>query len=384
MTKVVERAYRYRFYPTKDQEESLAQTFGCCRWTYNHFLALKSEKWLEEKKNLKYVECSRILTELKEEYPWLKEVSSVTLQQTLRHLDRAFTNFFKKKARYPSFKKRHYQQSATYMKNAFTYENGEIKLAKHKEPLKIRWSRQFEGEPSSVTVTKESMGRYYISFIVKEEVQSLPFVKKEVGLDLGITHTIKDNNGHATNNPKYLENDLKKLKQLQRSLSRKKRNSKNFVKTRKKIARLHMRIRDKRKDFLHKLSRKVINENQVIAIESLKVKKMIKNKRLSRAIADAGWGTFVRFLEYKSDWYGRNLVRVDTYFPSSKRCSSCGHILDSLDLKTRNWECPACQTLHDRDTNAARNILSEGLRLLAETVEKVPWDARDLKPVEFV
>ena len=381
---LIDRAYRYRFYPTEEQKTRLAQTFGCCRWVYNHFLELKGSMWRKEKKALTYGDSSRVLTSLKDEYPWLREVSSVTIQQTLRHLDRAFSNFFSYKAQYPSFKKRHYQQSASYTKSAFTYKNGKIKLAKQKKSLKIRWSRSFHGEPTSLTVTKDSSGRYYISIIVKEEVQPLPFTKNESGFDLGITNTVIDDEGNQISNPNFLKKEIKILRRRQKSISRKRKGSKNRQKQRIKVARLHSRIRDKRHDFLHKLSSQIVNENQVIAVESLQVKNMIKNKHLSRAIADVSWGTFLRFLEYKCHWYGKEFIQIDQFFPSSKRCSHCGHTLLELPLSIRQWECPDCNTLHDRDTNAAKNILKEGLRLLGETIEKVPWGARDLKPVESV
>ena len=271
MAQARDKAYRYRFYPTEDQKQALAKTFGCCRWIYNHFLGLKSTAWKEENKNLKYGDCASILTTQKSQHAWLKEVSSVPLQQSLRHLDKAFDRFFKGKSQYPSFKKRHYQQSASYMKNAFTYKEGEITLAKQKESLNIRWSRRFCGNPSSLTVTRDSAERYYISITVKEEISSLPFVKKEIGLDLELTNAFKDHEGNTVSSPKFLEKGLKQLRQKQKSLSRKVQGSKNYGKAKKKVARLHARIRDKRHDVFHKLSWQIVNENQVIAIETLSV-----------------------------------------------------------------------------------------------------------------
>jgi putative transposase len=379
---VIERAYRYRFYPSESQKENLAHTFGCSRWIYNHFLAFKTQSWKESKKKVDYHQCSSILTELKKEHPWLCDVSSVPLQQSLRHLDRAFSNFFGKRARYPSFKSKYDRQCATYTKSAFTFRGGKIKLAKQKEELKICWSRRFKGDPSSLTITRDRAGRYFVSVVVKEKVEELPIVRFEVGLDLGLTHAITDDKGTEVLSPKFLSKELKRLRRRQRSLSKKMKGSKNRERARKELARLHARIRDKRHDFLHKLSWQIVNENQVIAVEDLGVKAMQKNRRLSRGIGDASWGTFVRFLEYKSAWYGRELVKVDRYFPSSKQCSSCGYTLEKLDLKVRRWDCPVCGVLHERDQNAGKNILVEGKRLLRKT--EVPWGSRDLKPVEFV
>lgn len=380
--KVIERAYRYRFYPSESQKENLAHTFGCSRWVYNHFLEFKTQSWGDRKKSISYYQSSSLLTALKRENTWLCDVSSVTLQQSLRHLDRAFSNFFDKRARYPSFKSRYDRQCVAYTKAAFTFRGGEIKLAKQKEPLKIRWSRRFKGKPSSLTIKRDHSGRYFVSIIVKEEVEELPFVGSEVGLDLGLTNTVTDDKGNEILNPKFLNRELKRLRRKQRSLSKKIKGSENRKRARRELAKLHARIRDKRHDFLHKLSWQIVNENQVIAVEDLGVKAMQKNRCLSRGIGDASWGTFVRFLEYKCAWYGREFVKVDRFFPSSKRCSNCGYILERLELGDRRWECPDCGVLHNRDQNAGRNILLEGKRLLGKM--KVPWGSRDLKPVEFV
>ena len=380
MATAVPRAYKYRFYPTSSQEEQFAKTFGCCRFVFNHFLNLRVQTWQKEKRSLSYTDCSALLPKLKTQYDWLKEVSSVSLQQSLRHLETAYRNFFKKCTRFPKFKSKHQRQSASYMRNAFTYENGEITLAKHKEPLSIRWSRHFQGTPTSLTITRDSCGHYFASILVEETVPKLPLVKSTIGIDLGLIHEIKDHAGHAIARPGFFEKGLVRLKRLQRRLSRKVKGSKNRQKARRQVARQHNRIRRRRIDFLHKTSWELVRENQTIVTEDLAVKKMIQSKRLSRHIADAAWGTLLRFLEYKCQWYGRTLVRVARSFPSSKLCSSCGFKLDQLPLSQRSWSCPCCQNQHDRDTNAARNILQEGLRLLQE----VPWGTRDLKPVECV
>jgi len=380
---IVERAYRFRFYPTKEQKEQLIKTFGCCRFIYNHFLDLRTNTWKEEKKSINYCDCSAQIKELKKEKPWLKEVSSVCLQQSLRHLDRAFDRFFKKEAKYPKFKKRSYQQRATYMKNAFSYVDGKIILAKHKDPLNIKWTRRFKGEPTSLTITKDPSDKFYISILVKEEVIPLPFKRGEIGIDLGLKHLITDSHGRTVNNPQHLKKREKLLAIRQKAFSRKEKGSKNFHKARKRVARAYEKVRDQRNDFLHKLSTKLVSENQVIAVETLQVKNMIKNRRLSKSIADTGWSTLIRFLEYKCYWYGKELIKVGSFFPSSKLCSGCGYKLETLDLATREWECPHCQLFHDRDKNAAQNILRQGLQQRIKQ-EVVPWGTRDLKPVEFV
>ena len=383
MASPILRAYKYRFYPTVEQKEQLAKTFGCTRFVYNHFLNLRSEAWREEKKRLSNGDCSKLLGELKREHEWLTEVSSVCLQQSLRHLDRAFGNFFQQRANYPQYKSKYRPQSATFMRNAFVYRNGHLSLAKHRQPLSIRWSRRFEGTPSSLVVSRDSTGRYFVSVLVEEAVAPLPFVKTSVGIDLGLSHEVVDSSGHAISRPGFLDNGLQRLKKLQRQLSHKRKGSKNRQKKKQQVARQHARIRDRRLDFLHKISRQLVNENQVIAAEDLDVRGMVKDRRLSRHIADAGWSTLLRFLEYKCRWYGREFVSVGRFFPSSKLCSGCGFKAEEMPLHQRQWVCPDCHSQHDRDHNAARNILKEGLRVLArESI--VPWGTREFKPVECV
>jgi putative transposase len=323
------------------------------------------------------------LVELKREKEWLAEVSAVCVQQSIRHLESAFVNFFQGRARYPTFKSKQRIQAASYMRNAFAFRNGEITLAKQKQPLDIRWSRRFSGEPTSLTVSRDPSGRYFISILVEERVDPLPPCPKAVGLDLGLTHQIVDSAGHRLARPGFLEIGLRRLRRLQRRLSRKQRGSNNRGKQKRQVARQHAKIRDRRMDFLHKVSRQLVDENQVIAVEDLSVKEMIQNKRLSRHIADAAWSTLLRLLAYKCQWYGRDLVAIDRYFPSSKQCSSCGFCTEEMPLQQRRWTCPDCNSIHDRDGNAAQNILRKGLRRLAEK-SGVPWGTRDFKPVECV
>jgi len=358
---MVLKAYRYRFYPSQDQILFLAKTFGSCRFVYNYFLSAKQKHYKEQKKTLSYGDCSKRLAELKKQEIWLKEVSSVALQQVLRHLESAFQKFYKRQARFPNFKKKHYEQSATFMKNAFTFKNEELTLAKCDHPLSIRWSRKFKGEPSSITLSKDRQGRYYISFLVEEFIKPLPTVQKTTGIDLGLNAFLTTSDGKKEQPLLFLKTQLKRLRRRQQALSRKKKGSANSSKSRKFLGRLSVKIRDRRLDYLHKKSTALVNENQVICAESLTVKKMMKNKNLARGISDAGWGIFLNFLKYKCDWYGRKFVQIDRYFPSSKQCSHCKKINEGLGLEDRIWICPQCNTNHDRDVTAAVNIEEEGL-----------------------
>ena len=363
----VQRAYRYRFYPTLEQAEQLARTFGCVRFTYNHFLRQRTDAWYERQERAGYNETAKHLTSLKKEPDtlWLQEVSNVCLQQSLRNLDTAFKNFFQGRSKYPTFKKKQARQSARYTTSGFSYRNGKIKLAKQKEPLNIRWSRSFTGTPSSVTVSKDSADRYHISILVEEAVTALPFSKQESGIDLGLTHAVITSNGQKVNNHQYFKQSEKKLARAQRSLSRKKKGSANRAKAKLKVARIHARIADQRQDFAHKLTTRLIHENQVVAAESLRVKNMLKNRSLAKAISNVGWHQITTMLAYKADWYGRTFVQIDQWYPSSKRCHACGHIADSMSLSVRVWQCVECGKQHDRDINAAKNILKAGKAILA-------------------
>jgi putative transposase len=365
----VKRAYRYRFYPTPEQAQNLACTFGCCRFIYNWALHRRKRAYFDQGVKIYTKDLSAAIPALKKEEgtAWLKEVSSVPLQQALRHLDAAYTNFFEGRAEYPTFKKKHHVQSATYTDNAFKLVGDKLTLAKHKEPLDIVWSRPLPdgAKPSSVTVSKDKIGRYFVSILVEEEIAPLAPTEKAVGIDLGLKSFLITSDGEIIANPKYYARDEKKLAKAQRKHARKKKGSKNREKARKKVAKLHARIADTRRDFQHQVSTKLIRENQVICLETLNVKGMLQNHCLAKAISDVGWGGFVRQLEYKAKWYGRTLIKIDRWYPSSKACSDCGHILDSLTLDVREWVCPECSVCHDRDINAACNILAAGRAALA-------------------
>jgi putative transposase len=366
---IQKRAYKFRFYPTDEQEKNLARTFGCVRVVYNWGLRQRTDAYYKEQRRLYYKDLSSMLTDLKKQdaYLWLNEVSSVPTQQSLRHLDKAFMNFFEGRGDYPTFKKKRHQQSAEYTRSAFTWRDSRITLARMDEPLNIRWSRPLPdgANPSSVTISKDCAGRYFISILVEEDIAHLPLTEKTIGADLGLKSFVILSDGETVGNPKFFHKDEKQLAKAQRRHAKKKKGSKNRGKARLKVARIHARITDRRRDFSQKLSTRLIRENQTICVESLAVKNMVKNPKLSKAISDVGWSEFVSQLEYKAAWYGRNLVKIDRWYPSSKRCFDCGHILDSLSLDVRMWTCPECGVVHDRDVNAAKNIVAAGLAVLA-------------------
>lgn len=364
---MMKRAYKYRFYPTNEQAELLAQTFGCVRFVYNSILRWRTDAFYQRQEKIGYVGANARLTELKKdpELAFLSDVSCVPLQQCLRHQQTAFKNFFEGRAKYPAFKSKRHRQSAEFTRSAFKYRDGKLYLAKSKTPLDIRWSRALPGEPSTVTVSKDSAGRYFVSCLCEFEPSKLPVTPNVTGIDLGLKDLFVTDKGEPVGNPRHTAKYADRLARAQRRLSKKKLGSANRAKARQKVAKLHAKISDCRQDNLHKLSRRLINENQVICVESLKVKNMIRNPKLSKAIADAGWGEFVRQLAYKAEWAGRSLVAIDQWFPSSKRCSDCGHTLPSLPLSVRKWVCPECGTHHNRDHNAAKNIKAAGLAVLA-------------------
>ncbi len=378
------RGFKYRFFPTSAQRLELAQTFGCTRYIYDWALALRTNSYYQDNVPLTYTDTSNALTKLKKdpEKPWLKEVSSVPLQQGLRNLNTAFNNFFAGRSKYPRFKKKNNRQSAHYAPNAFKWEDGKLTLAKMSQPLKIRWSRYFTGKPKSVTISKDPSNRYFVSFLVEEELEQWEPGKEEIGIDLGIKDIVVCSNGFASGNPKNYQKYQARLKTLQRRLAKKKKGSNNRYKARLKVAKLNAKIADCRKDclgarslgrgarpgshrFLHKLSSKLVSESQAIYTETLAVKNMMANHKLAKAIADCGWGEFLRQLEYKCKWHGRQLGAIDRWFPSTKRCHSCGYILENLPLSVREWTCPNCSNLNLRDYNSSLNILAVGQTVFA-------------------
>lgn len=371
MTKrTVKRAYKYRFYPTDEQANQLARTFGCVRYVYNRALAERSRAWTQDQRWVTYGQTAAMLTEWKREQgtEWLQDSPAVPIQASLRHLQSAFDRYFRKQAKYPRFKKKgKSKDSATYFSNGFSYRDGRLTLAKQSEPLDIRWSRTLPNgvEPSQVTVSKDSAGRYFISILVEDVVTPHATTMNQVGLDVGITTLATLSTGEKITNPRHERKDRERLAKAHRNLSRKQKGSNNRAKARLKMARIHARIADRRRDNLHKVTTKIIRENQTIVIEDLSVRNMMKNHKLARAISDASWSQMRTMLEYKADWYGRELVAIDRFYPSSKTCSNCGHLMDKMPLNIREWECPSCGTTHDRDVNAAKTILAAGLAVAA-------------------
>ncbi|MEU7939126.1 RNA-guided endonuclease InsQ/TnpB family protein [Microbispora bryophytorum] len=365
MTQQVKRAFKYRFYPTDEQAAELSRTFGCVRLVYNKALEERTQAWYGEQRRVSYVQSSAALTEWKktEELAFLTEVSSVPLQQTLRHLQTAFGNFFAKRAKYPRFKSRKKSRaSAEYTRSGFRFRDGKLTLARMSEPLEIRWSRPLPdgAVPTTVTVSRDSSGRWFVSLLCEDTIAPAAATTNAVGLDAGITSLVTLSTGEKITNPKHERRDRARLAKAQRGLSRKAKGSANREKARHRVAKVHARITDRRLDFLHKLSTRLVRENQTVVIEDLTVRNLLKNGRLARAISDASWTELRSMLEYKCAWYGRELVVIDRFFPSSKLCGVCGTITAKMPLNVREWTCD-CGAVHDRDVNAARNILAAGL-----------------------
>ncbi len=368
-TKHVKRAFKYRFHPTDAQAAELSRTFGCVRKVYNLALAARTEAWARQER-VNYNATSAMLTAWKktEELAFLSEVSSVPLQQCLRHLQTAFTNFFAKRAKYPRFKSRKKsRKSAEYTTSGFRFHDGRLTLAKMSGPLDIVWSRPLpEGaSPSTVTVSQDSAGRWFVSMLCDDpSVKPLPAGHNAVGIDVGLDHLLTLSTGEKIANPRHERKDRARLAKAQRNLAKKAKGSANRAKARQKVAKVHARIADRRRDLLHQLTTRLVRENQTLVIEDLTVRNMVKNHSLARAISDAAWRELRSMLEYKTAWYGRNLVVVDRWFPSSKLCSTCGTLQDKMPLNVRTWTCD-CGTTHDRDVNAAKNLLAAGRAVTA-------------------
>ena len=312
---------------------------------------------------ISYIETSAELTELKkkETHKWLNEVSCVPPQQTLRHLQTAFKNFFEKRTGYPVFKKKRGTQAAEYTRSAFKWDKNTqtITFAKIGK-LKIRWSRDFQSNPSTVTITKDCAGRYFVSLCLDETFEKFPKTKQAVGIDSGINRLMTLSTGERIPNPKYHQKKLRKLARAQRILSKRQKGSQRYEKAKLCVAKIQAKISDTRTDYLHKATTDLVRRFDVIGMEDLQVRKMGRNHKLARSLADASFGTVRQFVAYKCERYGKKLITIDPFFPSSKRCSKCGYIVEKLPLAIREWDCPSCQTRHDRDENASINILAAG------------------------
>lgn len=365
------KAYKYRVYPNNEQKMQIAKTFGCCRFVYNQTLAYKKDTYEQEKKSVSKTDCNNYCNrELKNTYEWLKEVDKFALTNAIYNMDSAYQKFFKEHTGYPKFKSKHdnhksYTTNFTNGNIAIDFENGKIKLPKLKE-VKAKLHREFHGKIKSATVSQVPSGKYYVSILVETEHEELPHRNQNIGLDLGIKDLCITSDGIRYENLKIMKKNGRKLSRLQRQLSHKEKGSSNYQKKKKEIAICHEKIRNIRKDYLHKISHEIVSENQVIVSENLQIKNMVKNHHLAKSISDVSWYELTRQLEYKSKWNGREYIRIDTFYASSQLCYTCGYQNTATkDLSVREWICPNCGTKHDRDINAAKNILAEGLRQIA-------------------
>ena len=360
---MVHLSHKYRAYPTDGQTQLLARTFGSARFVWNSILDWRSKEYTLNGAKIGYVKSAAKLTEMKQqpELSWLYDVSNVALQQALRNQDKAFSNFFAKRGKYPAFKSKHDKQSIRLMSNAFRIKDGALFIAKSDEPLRFVESRPLPEKVTSITISKDAAGRYFVAFQGEAEKAKRPVTDKAIGIDLGLTHFIATSAGEKIEAPKIYRKHEANLARYQRAMSRKVKGSKNRNRARVKVARLHARIADTRKDFLHKLSTRIIRENQTVSIEDLNVAGLQKNHCLAKSISDASWSEFTRQLEYKAAWYGRTFVKINRWYPSSQICSCCGHRDGKKALNVREWACSECGTIHDRDVNAAININTAGL-----------------------
>lgn len=359
------KAYKFRIYPDTEQQIALAKGFGCCRWYWNYSLDLCQKTYQKTGKGLSRGAIQGLLPGLKKEYPWLSDAYSQCLQVVALNLSRAYQNFFEQRAKLPRFKSKHGRQSMSYPAN-ITFEGDYLKLNRKIGKVYCRRHRDFEGTIKTVTISKNPDGKYYASVLVDDGKDKTEVSKegKAIGIDLGLTHFAITSDGSKFDNPKHLAKHQQNLKRKQQKLSRKQKGSKTRQKARKLVAKVHSKISRCRSDFLHKLSRKIVNENQVIAVENLNVKGMVRNHNLAKAISDCSWGMFCTMLKYKCDHEGKTYIEVGRFFPSSKTCNVCLNQVSSLLLEVRNWTCGHCHTNHDRDINAAINIRNEALRIL--------------------
>ena len=365
-------AYKCRAYPAPEQAAVLNRTFGCVRLVWNRTLAWRHARYHGEHAKTNFTQANAYLTGMKatEDLTFLNEVSSVPLQQAIRHQQVAFSNFFAQRARYPRYKSRNSRQSAEYTRSGFRYRDGRLILAKMDTPLEFIWSwpdiDPAALDPSTVTVSRDPCGRWYVSFAVDvADPRQIPATRAVVGVDMGIKDLAVTSDGERVANPRHLERKARNLARHQRRMARKTRGSANREKARAKVARAHRKVRAARADYLHRASARLVRDHDVIVLEDLAVKNMVRNRSLAKAISDCGWGTFRRMIEYKAARAGRHLIVIGRWYPSSKTCSSCGHLLAELALSTRTWQCPSCGTRHDRDVNAAKNILAAGLAVSA-------------------
>ena len=373
---LVNYTYKYRIYPNEKQKEIFAKHFGCCRFVYNYFLNQQKEYYFNNKEDIEAkrikgfsaaFDNQKLLTQLKkqDDYKWLNEVSSHSLGISLKNLETAYSRFFKKIGGFPKFKKKSYAESYQVDNLTLYIKNGKVYVPKIKDGVKIKEHRKLEGKILNGTISRTSSGKFFVSITVEKEISyDIPYTDKAIGIDLGIKDFCVDNNGVKYENPKFKKKYENKLKYLNKQLSKKKINSSNRNKTRIRLANIYEKINNCKKDYLNKLSNKLTNENQVICLEDLRIQDMLKNHKLAENIQNCSWYEFKRQLKYKSGFKGHIISTIDRYFPSSKTCYDCGYIKEDLKLSDREWICPKCGCVHDRDVNASKNILKQGLNLI--------------------
>ena len=377
MAKTIHKAYKFRLEPNEGQKSLLAKHFGCTRFVYNHFLSERKKQYDETHKSDNYYTQAKKLTELKKdrEHAWLNEINSQTLQHALRHLETAYVNFFRGNARFPNFKSKKSKNSFSVPQHVVV-KDGKIFFPKFKDGIKFRQHREIIGTIKSATVSLTPTGKYFVSILTEQTYE--PYIKtsRSVGIDLGLKDFAVTSDGRKYKNNRYTRKYQRKLKRAQQHLSRKQHGSRQYEKQRLKVARINEKVANCRADNLHKVSTELVRRYDIICVEDLNVKGMVKNHRLAKHIADASWGTFVQFLSYKCELNDKTLVKIGRYYPSSQSCSECGHANKEVkDLKVREWTCPHCGRIHDRDVNAAKNILKEGFRdISAGTVDYTDGD----------
>jgi len=372
------KTYKFRLYPNKEQEILLSKHFGCSRFIYNHFLNERKEQYQKDKKSDNYYVQAKSLTKLKndEYYKWLKEVNSQTIQFALRCLDTAYVNFFRGNAQFPIFKSRKNKNTFTIPQSGRLEEN-KIIIPKFKGGIKVKLDRrEIKGKIGKMSITKTPTGKYYVSIFTEQEIEHLPKTGKKVGIDLGIKDFLITSDNKKYKNNRYTKKYARELKKVQQHLSRKQKGSNGFEKQRLKVAKIHEKIASCRLDTLHKVSKKLVESYDLISVEDLNVKGMIKNHKLSKHIADASWSNFVTLLQYKCNWYGKELVIINRFYPSSKTCNSCGWINQGLKLSDREWTCTSCGENHDRDINASKNILKEGLKIFGQGLSNIKVESK--------
>ena len=363
------KSIKYRCYPTSEQKTALERSFGSVRWLWNYLLSKRKDHFKQTGKGLSQFECNNLLPALKREVDWLKETHSQTLQYVSKNLQQAYTNFFQKRAAYPKFKSKKY--SKKYSKKSLWFPQGvqrsECAIFIPKTGwIKTNFHREFVGDIKVATVRKHANGKYFISLTYEDSIPTpLPSIEgKGVGIDMNLKDYVVDSDGNTYKNPKYLKKHERNLARKQKQLDRRQEGSKNREKKRIQVATIHDRIVNCRVDYQHKLSRKIVDENQVICLETLNIAGMKRNKKLSKSISDASWFRFMSQLRYKAEWSGKVVVQIDRFYPSSALCNCCGHKKEDMTLSVREWRCPSCNALHDRDGNAARNIFKEGMSIL--------------------